>query len=61
MIKPRYIDADGTPAVVKLMDDSWIFNMCASARTRSNPGMVSFERHIVFLPAFMWSDLSFAR
>ncbi len=61
MIKPRYIDADGTPAVVEPLDYSWICNMGSSARTRSNPGMVSFERHIVFLPAFMWSDLSFAR
>jgi len=31
MAKPRYIDADGKQVVVKLMDDSWIFNMCVSA------------------------------
>jgi len=31
MIEPRNIDADGKQVVVKLMDDSWIFNMCVSS------------------------------
>lgn len=32
MIEPRIIDADGKQVVVKLMDDSWTFNQCVSAR-----------------------------
>ena len=31
MIEPIYIDADGKQVIVKLMDDSWTFNMCVSA------------------------------
>lgn len=31
MIEPRHIDADGKQVAVKLMDDSWTFNMCVSS------------------------------
>ena len=52
MVEPTQIDADGKCVVVKLMDESWIWNECVGAHPiRPRPGVVwAHSDHCARLP-----------